>query len=51
LDERLRQCGEQFDEALLMVRRADRRLTRKQTVDQLQLIARIRRCPIKDKPS
>ena len=43
LDERLRQRGEQFDEALSLVRRADRRLARKQTVDQLQLIARIRK--------
>ena len=43
LDERLRQRGEQFDEALSLVRRADRRLTRKQTVEQLQLIARIRK--------
>ena len=36
-------AGEQFDEALSLVRRADRRLARKQTVEQLQLIARIRR--------
>ena len=43
LDERLRQRGEQFDEALSLVRRADRRRARKQTVDQLQLIARIRK--------
>src|SRR4029453_11047528 len=43
LDERLRQRGEQFDEALSLVRRADRRLARKQTVEQLQLIARIRK--------
>ena len=43
LDERLRQRGEQFDEAVSLVRRADRRLARKQTVDQPQLIARIRK--------
>src|SRR5262249_38140365 len=35
--------GEQFDEALSLVRRVDRRLARKQTVEQLQLIARIRK--------
>jgi hypothetical protein len=43
LDERLRQRGEQFYEALSLVRRADRHLARKQTVEQLQLIARIRK--------
>src|SRR5262245_3996351 len=36
LDERVRQRGKQFDEALSLVRRADRRLARKQTVEQLQ---------------
>src|SRR6266480_3509229 len=36
LDERLRQRGEQFDEALSLVRRVDRRLARKQTVEHLQ---------------
>ena len=41
--QRLRRRGEQFDEALSLVRRADRRLARKQTVKQLQLIARIRK--------
>src|SRR5207248_7778614 len=46
LDERLRRRGEQFDEALSLVRRADRRLARKQTVEQLQLIARIRKSVI-----
>ena len=36
LDERLRQRGEQFDEALSLVRQTDRRPARKQTVEQLQ---------------
>ena len=40
-DERLRQRGEQFDKALSLVRRANRRLGGNRRSEQLQLIARI----------